>query len=112
MQYDLFLSFIFFTICCILYTNLAFVSAFLFPNYTLYTPRYTLILLYAIALRYTIIYTRYEFFPGNQLANGYVTNKTLPFINTRIHAKIEKIYQKRYLPSLKKRGTYVKVQSN
>lgn len=45
-------------------------------------------------------------------SNGYVTNKTLPFINTRIHAKIEKIYQKRYLSSLKKRGTYVKVQSN
>jgi hypothetical protein len=25
--------------------------------------------------------------------SGYVTNKTLPFINTRIHAKIQKKYQ-------------------
>lgn len=43
---------------------------------------------------------------------GYVTNKTLPFINTRIHDKIQKIYQKRLIPSLKKRGTYVKTPSN
>ena len=27
------------------------------------------------------------------LITGYVTNKTLPFINTRIHAKIQKKYQ-------------------
>ena len=37
-----------------------------------------------------------------QIINGYVTNKTLPFINTRIHAKIQKkintiFKEKRYL---------------
>jgi len=47
-----------------------------------------------------------------QPGNGYVTNKTLPFINTRIHDKIQKIYQKRLIPSLKKRGTYVKTPPN
>jgi hypothetical protein len=40
--------------------------------------------------------------------NGYATNKTLPFINTRIHAKI----QKKIDTILKKRGTYVKRKSN
>jgi len=39
---------------------------------------------------------------------GYVTNKTLPFINTRIYAKI----QKKIDTIFKKRGTYVKRKSN
>jgi len=37
-----------------------------------------------------------------------MTNKTLPFINTRIYAKI----QKKINIILKKRGTYVKSKSN
>jgi len=42
-----------------------------------------------------------------------VTNKTLPFINTRIHDKIQKILQEQgSYQLLKKRGTYVKSKSN
>ena len=58
MQYALFLSFIFLLYAAYYILIWLLHSGFLFPNYTLYAPRYTLILLYAV--RYTLYASLHE----------------------------------------------------